>query len=379
MTAPIITSAQHVHTAIGHALPNAATTHQSASATRLIDADVHAVVPSTEALFPYLSAHWRDHVTNTLMKGVVENAYPRHAPTSARDGLEVLGGPQAGSRLDALQRDVLDHDDVEFAIICCTYQVDSLHNPDAAVAFAQAANDWLAAEWLARDPRLRAGIVVPSHYPELAAREIDRVGPHAGFVQVNLPARTTYPLGSRVNAPIWDAIARNKLVGAIHFGGAPGTPPTPSGWSSYYLEDYVGMAHVVQSQVVSLITEGTLDAHPDMKIAVLEAGFTWIGPFLWRFDKEWRNLRRLVPWVRRAPSEYLREHFRFTIQPLDAPERDDHFSQAIDQIGSENVLMYASDYPHRHPTAPQRLLDLVAPSHVGRIRSGNARALYGLD
>lgn len=139
------------------------------------------------------------------------------------------------------------------------------------------------------------------------------------------------------------------------------------------------MAHVVQSQVVSLITEGTLDAHPDVKIAVLEAGFTWIGPFLWRFDKEWRNLRRLVPWVRRAPSEYLREHFRFTIQPLDAPARDDHFSQAIDQIGSESVLMYASDYPHRHPTAPRRLLDLVAPSHAARIRSGNARALYGLD
>ena len=44
----------------------------------LIDADVHAVVPSTEALFPYLSAHWRDHVTNTLMKGVVENRSEEH-------------------------------------------------------------------------------------------------------------------------------------------------------------------------------------------------------------------------------------------------------------------------------------------------------------
>jgi predicted TIM-barrel fold metal-dependent hydrolase len=139
------------------------------------------------------------------------------------------------------------------------------------------------------------------------------------------------------------------------------------------------MAHVFQSQVVSLITEGIFDAHPDVKVAVLEAGITWIGPFLWRFDKEWRNLRRLVPWVRRAPSEYLREHLRFTIQPLDAPASDAHFGQAIDQIGSDDVLMYASDYPHQHAVEPQRLLDVVSPEHVERILSRNACALYGLD
>lgn len=349
-----------------------------ANARPLVDADVHAVVPSTEALFPYLSAHWRDHVANTLMKGVVENAYPRFAPTTARAGLDAPGGPPAGSSLAALRQDVLDQDGVEYAILCCTYQVDSLHNPDAATAFSQAANDWLAAEWLDQDPRLRAGIVVPVHYPELAAREINRVGGHPGFVQANLPARTTFPLGSRVNSPIWDAIARNDLVAAIHFGGAPGTPPTPSGWSSYYLEDYAGMAHVVQSQLVSLITEGTLESHPQVKVAVLEAGFTWIGPFLWRFDKEWRNLRRLVPWVRRAPSAYFRDHFRFTIQPLDAPDRDDHLLQAIDQIGSEQVLMYSSDYPHRHAKSPDRLLNIVPTSLADRIRADNAKALYGL-
>ena len=35
-------------------------------------------------------------------------------------------------------------------------------------------------------------------------------------------------------------------------------------------------------------------------------------------DKEW-NLRRLVPWVRRPPFDYVREHVRIGIQPLDAP------------------------------------------------------------
>ena len=85
-----------------------------ARARTLVDADVHAVVPSTQSLFPYLSAHWRDHVTNTLMKGVVETAYPRFAPTTSRKGLDAPNGPPAGSSLEALQRDVLDCDDVDF-------------------------------------------------------------------------------------------------------------------------------------------------------------------------------------------------------------------------------------------------------------------------
>src|SRR5262245_46836791 len=47
----------------------------------------------------------------------------------------------------------------------CTYAIDALRNPDAAVAFASAVNDWQIAEWLEKEPRLRASIVVPSQLP----------------------------------------------------------------------------------------------------------------------------------------------------------------------------------------------------------------------
>ena len=39
---------------------------------------------------------------------------------------------------------------------------------------AAAINNWIAAEWLDRDPRLRASIVVPAHSPDLAVAEIER-------------------------------------------------------------------------------------------------------------------------------------------------------------------------------------------------------------
>ena len=48
---------------------------------------------------------------------------------------------------------------------------------DLSAALCRAINNWLVAEWLDRDPRLRASIVVPVHSPDLAAEEIERCAP----------------------------------------------------------------------------------------------------------------------------------------------------------------------------------------------------------
>jgi predicted TIM-barrel fold metal-dependent hydrolase len=115
-------------------------------------------------------------------------------------------------------------------------------------------------------------------------------------------------------------------------------------------------------------------------VAFLESGFTWLPAHLWRMDKEWKNLRRLVPWVRRPPSDYVREHLRIGIQPLDAPPTAAQMLQIVDQLGSDDLLMYTSDFPHRHLfDAGEKLLDLVPQSMQNKIRSETARRLYRLD
>src|SRR3712207_9196923 len=80
------------------------------------------------------------------------------------------------------------------------------------------------------------------------------------------------------------------------------------------------MALTFASQVTNIVSEGVFDQWPSLRVALLEAGWTWLPAHMWRFDKEWKNLRRLVPWVKRPPSEYIREPIRLTVQPLDAPE-----------------------------------------------------------
>jgi predicted TIM-barrel fold metal-dependent hydrolase len=343
----------------------------------LIDADVHVEVASVEVLFPYLPEHWVEHIQKSRFKGPTDTAYPPKAPTTARPDAR-SGDRPAGTSLDLLRAQALDTDGVELAMLNCAYAIDSIHHPDAAVAMASAVNDWLIAEWLDKEPRLRASLVVPSQLPELAAQEIERVGGHPGFVQVFLPVRAQHPYGSRLFRPMWEAITRHELVAGIHFGGAPGNPPTPSGWPSYYYEEYVGMAQVFASQVASLITEGVFELWPTARVTLIEGGFTWLPAHTWRMDKEWRNLRRTVPWVKRPPSAYVREHMRLTMQPLDAPARQEQLAEVIDQLGSEELLLYASDYPHVHPSNPIDVLEQLPPTLARKIAFDNARSWYRL-
>jgi predicted TIM-barrel fold metal-dependent hydrolase len=345
----------------------------------MIDCDIHNEVPSPEALFPYLPPYWVEHITNTLFKGPTELPYPPDAPLTARPETRPAEGGPPGSSLDLVRSQALDRAGVKVGILNCLYPIDSLHNPDAAIALASAVNDWQIANWLEPEPRLRASIVVPSQLPAQAAQEIERAAGYRGFVQVMLPARSQHPYGSRLYHPLWEAIARHDLVVGIHFGGSPGNPPMPSGWPSYFFEEYVGMAQVFASQLTSMVSEGVFDQFPSLRVSLLESGFTWLPAHMWRFDKEWRNLRRLVPWVQRAPSEYIREHVRITIQPLDAPPDPKPLLEVIGQLGSDDMLMYASDYPHRHAADPEStLLAHLSPAQAAKIRSESARDWYRL-
>jgi uncharacterized protein len=345
----------------------------------VIDCDIHNVVPSHHALMPFLSDHWRDYVSQTSFKGPVDTPYPPNAPTSARPGGAPPDGGPAGSSLALVREQALDAWGTEIGILTCAYAIESVHNPDAAAAMASAVNDWQVAEWLEQEPRLRASLVVPVQQPAMAAREIERRGDHPGIVQVFLPVHTKELYGSRVYYPLFDAIAAHDLVVGLHFGGAPGYPPTASGWPSYYIEEYVGAASIFQSQILNMIVEGLFDRYPNLRVALIEGGFTWMPSLMWRMDKEWKGLRREVPWNRMLPSEYVRRHMRLTLQPLDEPPDAAAMLEVIEQLGSDELLMFSTDYPHYHFDSPDEALPAGLPDDLRRkILAENARAFYRL-
>ena len=345
----------------------------------VIDCDVHNLVGPIETLEPFLDEHWREVISTSQFAGPTDQAHPPNLATSLRPDLPAVDGAAPGRSVAALRAHMLDPLAAELAILSCDYGVESVRNPDAAAALARAVNEWQVAEWLDGEPRLRAALVVASQQPAAAVAEIEHWAQERRFVAVYLPVRSAIPYGNRIWWPLWEAIARHDLVAELHFGGSPGIPPTAAGWPTTWLEEYVDMASAFAAQLTSLVAEGIFDRFPSLRVSLIESGFAWLPAFLWRFDKGWRGLRREVPWTSRLPSEYVRDHVRVSLQPVDGPPQPTELLRVIDQLDSERMLMFSSDYPHRHTAEDLAAVPAdLPPALAERLLSANAREHYRL-
>src|SRR5256885_9878092 len=340
-----------------------------------IDCDVHPTVTGNDVLLPYLETYWRDSVEERGMGSLESAAYLPNAPITARPDFRGANG-YAATDAGALTAQVCDRWGASTAILNCLYGVQLIYNEDIARAFARALNDYIAREWLDRDPRMRASIVIPMQNVEYAVDEIERCAKDKRFVQVLVLAMQEVPLGRRHFWPVYAAAIRHRLPIGIHAGSAYRNPVTALGWPTWYIEDYAAQAQGFQSQVASLITEGAFAKHPELKIVLLESGVTWLPAFLWRFGKFWRGLRTEVPWVDRAPWEIVRDHFRLTIQPLDTPDDPHAVERAIEHLRSDDILLYASDYPHWQFDGDNVMPAGISPALRRKIAIDNPLATY---
>jgi len=334
-----------------------------------IDCDVHVAPESIDALLPYMDDYWRDYVANAglMLSPNLTGSYPATAPAPSHD-------------VDALRREVLDPSGVRHAVLTCLSAFDASRNGYYEAALCTAINDWLRAEWLERDDRLRASMVVPTLDTEAAVAEVERVGSEPGFVQVLLPVRSDAPWGVKRFHALYEAIAARDLVLALHAWGRPGLAPTATGFTHSYFEDYLADSQaIVQAQVMSLVSEGVFDRVPSLRVALLECGFSWLPPMLWRFDKDWKAVWREVPWLKSRPSEYVRRHIRATTAPAQLPADAAQAARLAEMLGARDMLMFASDHPHEHGDGHlDTLLDVLDDDARAAVLHGNAAALYRL-
>jgi predicted TIM-barrel fold metal-dependent hydrolase len=332
-----------------------------------VDCDVHCAPASYDALFPYLSDYWRQYITEAGIRlNGLAHAYPR-----------AIAAP-APSSYESLAERVLDRGDDRIVVLNCVTGFETHRNAYFAAAVASAINDWMRDEFLARDPRLRASLVVSSLSSDDAVSEIERVGGDARFVQVLLPVRSDVPWGNKNNHATFAAARERGLQIGLHAWGRAGKAATPSGFTTTYLEDYVANQPIAQAQVLSFVSEGVFERFPDLHVVVIECGFAWLAPLLWRFDKDWKGVWREVPWVKRRPSEYVHEHFRFTTAPAHLPRDPVALDQLLEMMDGSTMLVYASDYPHEHGDGLPALLERLSNEQRRELLWGTAAQLYGL-
>jgi uncharacterized protein len=347
------------------------------AAAAIVDADVHNTWPEPAALDPYLPARWRRLRAQLGERLHAGAQYPRLNPAAARTDAWPAEGGLPGSSLALMREQLLDRWSVEHGILNPLLEAGELLNLEYGAAFARAINDWQVAEWLEPEPRLRASITVPYEDAPLAVAEIERRADDPRFVQVLLASRTLEPLGRRRYWPLYAAAEAAGLPIGIHFGGAGGFPTTAAGIPSFYFEEHAGMATAFQDQLTSLVFEGVFERFPRLRVVLIEGGFAWLLPLMWRLDRTWRMFRDELEHVTRPPSETIRERVYLTTQPIEEPPQPQLLARLLDRMGMDGRLLFATDYPHWDFDAPDRALPpVLGAARRDRLLRGNARALY---
>jgi predicted TIM-barrel fold metal-dependent hydrolase len=332
-----------------------------------VDCDVHVAPASLQDLFPYLSDYWRQYVTEAGVRLTqMAHAYP-----------PAVSGPVPHTFAELAER-YLEPARPELAVLNCLTGFETHRNPYFSAAIASAVNDWLLEEFLARDDRLRASLAVSAVSPEDAVAEIERAGGDPRFLQVLLPVRSDVPWGHKNNHVMFAAAREQSLQVGLHAWGRPGKAPTPSGFTTTYLEDYLGNQPIAQAQLLSFVSEGVFKRVPDLRVVLIECGFAWLPPLLWRFDKDWRGVWREVPWVTEQPSEYVGRHIVLTTAPAHVPEDPASLDQLLEMLGGAGMLVYASDHPHEHGVGIDALLARLSVTDRDAVLRGTASAVYGL-
>src|SRR5215467_2591533 len=188
----------------------------------IVDCDIHPVQRAKSDLAPFMPERWREHMATFgghIRQGLWagQNVYPRMmAGGRRRDSFPPNGGPP-GSDLPTMQKQHLDLNGVEVGmLICGNGSGFEERNLDYAAALSHAVNEWQLEYFVRKEPRLRAGIVVPQENPAAAVAEIELRAGDRSFSQVIMSPRASEPLGRRKFWPIYEAAQRCGIPIGMH-------------------------------------------------------------------------------------------------------------------------------------------------------------------
>src|SRR3954453_8183738 len=323
----------------------------------VVDCDIHHDWPSQDALLPYLSAGWKEYATRSggrqPMPVIPSEIHPNPGGVFRDAAGPDEGGPP-GSSHELMNRQLLEPYRIERALLTFgagTY-VAANANPYFAAELARAANDWSIDHWLGdRDERLFGTVLLANQLPDQAPKELRRIGGHpriaAGLLATNGIGK---PFGPPLFHPIYEAAEEVGVPIAIHAAGesfaSMRVSPVGSGVPSLYLEYHTLVPQGVMTHLVSMIVHGVFEKFPTLRLLLIEGGVSWIPAVLWRFDMDYKGLRRETPWLRRHPSDYFYDHVRITTQPLELAPRREQLIDLLRIVEADRVLCFSSDYPH---------------------------------
>lgn len=255
---------------------------------------------------------------------------------------------------------------------------------DVASAICRAYNRWLYDYCSYNGERLIGVALVGLQDPELAAAEARYAAEELGFRGVMI--RPNPYMGRNLEDPaydpFYDEIARLGIALATHEGSGPAMP-------EYGVDRFKSRlaVHAIchpfeqMAAVYSFTAGGVMERHPDLKVAILEAGGGWLPYWLDRLDEhaEWlENVESETGHLKMMPSEYFRRQGWINCEPTEPG-----LQAIVEFVGADRVL-WASDFPHPdcvYPGTVDNMLQAgkqLAPEDLAKYAGQNAKNLYDI-
>jgi predicted TIM-barrel fold metal-dependent hydrolase len=349
----------------------------------IVDCDIHPMVGDVRRLLPFMSESWRRHfeVRGMRVYARARDRYNHPNITYRADAVSPDGGP-AGSDKEYMLATHIKPFGIASALLLPQqpYGVTAWGDPDSAHAFYAASNDYFFEQWVPFDDRMSLAVTVSPHDPKAAAAEVRRFAGQPGVVGIQLLLLDTM-LGSYTLDPIYEAAVENDLPVVVHQSGSEGcyygSQGVAGGVPRSYGERHVVLTQVGAANVVDVIVNGTLEKFPGLKFVMVEWGFSWLSHLLSRMDLLWQRDPKAAPRAKKLPSEYVREAFTFSTQPLDETESPAELTALFETPGLESMLLFSSDYPHYDADDPGFVMARIPDSMRAKVCYENALATFG--
>lgn len=157
--------------------------------------------------------------------------------------------------------------------------------------------------------------------------------------------------------PFWALMEEADCVVTLHLGSEGKLFENMKGWRDTPVFEgyrdvgefsvdpwYTSMVHLpAQNFVQTMILGGVFVRHPDLRVGVIELGAYWVGPMMENMDLWYRMLAGMSIAGKRLPeppSAYLKRNVRVSVFPWE------DLGSYLDRYGLEDVICFASDYPH---------------------------------
>jgi uncharacterized protein len=249
-------------------------------------------------------------------------------------------------------------------------------DPQVEVALSWAYSRWLTEEILPHDSRLKTMIYLPYNDPEASLRFVREFAEKPGVVGFMVTSARYRPVHDNVYVPVYRELEERGLTLGFH-AIYHQQERVFEGMNKFLSVHALGFILYNMVHMINIVMNGIPERFPNLKILWIEQGLAMVPFLMQRLDNEYMMRTSEAPLLKKKPSEYMRENFWYTTQPLENGNLE-ALELTMKMVNAETQVLFSSDYPHWDFNLPSMIWDLpfLSEAQKRRILGQNAKELF---